>query len=569
MDEIDEELNQLDYESAPISNAPVSNVPQQPTAPPARGRKFKIIGLAAALAMVLLGGGYIAYAKLFAAPERIWQKAFINAQSLASGTLGYSVSYSEKIPAGMSADAPIPFTGDLVFTLSGSSDFNDAGDLSSKSRIDAKLGDLNLGFETEVRKIGSYFYYKTSGNPLALLFGAGSQPEIKSEWYKRDLAKDEDLQNISKTEGQLRSIIKDAKVIKLEKYLGVETISGEASAHYQAAVDKTELARYLAETLKLIASKETISFEPMINKLDFRKTEVWIGKKDKQFRQILLETNFPGIVSGSLGDARRKSRDAKRLADIRQIQIALELFFNDNNRYPTAENGFPSLTDGSTKFSTYMPNLHNAPKPADGPCSMQENFYWYEQQSAGQSYSLKFCLGGNTGGYKAGVVTASPLGIGPFADGLGAASYDLKPEDFPLTAVLSLKFTFTNHNQAKTIEIPANAIEMPAAPVMPGTDWSTRSNDSLELANIRQVQTALELYFNDNNRYPKTLKDMGQYIELVKTPKNTSGECAGINPDYSYAPSPDGQKYTMQFCLFTATSGYTAGKHKVSQAGIE
>ena len=40
------------------------------------------------------------------------------------------------------------------------------------------------------------------------------------------------------------------------------------------------------------------------------------------------------VVLVSLNSARAKSRDAKRLADARQIMTALELFYNDNNRYP-------------------------------------------------------------------------------------------------------------------------------------------------------------------------------------------------------------------------------------------
>jgi type II secretory pathway pseudopilin PulG len=36
----------------------------------------------------------------------------------------------------------------------------------------------------------------------------------------------------------------------------------------------------------------------------------------------------------ALGSAREKSRDSKRLADLRQIQAALELHYADNNTYP-------------------------------------------------------------------------------------------------------------------------------------------------------------------------------------------------------------------------------------------
>ena len=43
------------------------------------------------------------------------------------------------------------------------------------------------------------------------------------------------------------------------------------------------------------------------------------------------------VVLASLNTARKKSRDARRVADIKQIQLALELYFDGNSgQYPTA-----------------------------------------------------------------------------------------------------------------------------------------------------------------------------------------------------------------------------------------
>lgn len=41
------------------------------------------------------------------------------------------------------------------------------------------------------------------------------------------------------------------------------------------------------------------------------------------------------IITASLGAARAKGRDARRLGDIRTIQLALDEYYNDNNTYPT------------------------------------------------------------------------------------------------------------------------------------------------------------------------------------------------------------------------------------------
>ena len=47
------------------------------------------------------------------------------------------------------------------------------------------------------------------------------------------------------------------------------------------------------------------------------------------------------VVLVSLGSARLKARDSRRISDMRQIQTALELYFNDCGQYP------PSLTVGA------------------------------------------------------------------------------------------------------------------------------------------------------------------------------------------------------------------------------
>ena len=42
------------------------------------------------------------------------------------------------------------------------------------------------------------------------------------------------------------------------------------------------------------------------------------------------------IVLASLDSARKKGRDARRIADLKQIQLALELYYDAHGQYPTA-----------------------------------------------------------------------------------------------------------------------------------------------------------------------------------------------------------------------------------------
>lgn len=52
------------------------------------------------------------------------------------------------------------------------------------------------------------------------------------------------------------------------------------------------------------------------------------------------------VVLASLNSARQKGRDARRVADIKQLQLALELYYDANGRYPTAVSSTTLVTPG-------------------------------------------------------------------------------------------------------------------------------------------------------------------------------------------------------------------------------
>lgn len=114
------------------------------------------------------------------------------------------------------------------------------------------------------------------------------------------------------------------------------------------------------------------------------------------------------VVLLALNSARAKARDAKRLADVRQLATAFELYFNDNSAYivQAAAGAIPA---------GYAPNyvgaIPTAPTPADGTCTAAQNTYTYTSPAGGATYTLTFCLGAATGGFAAGVHTASQTGI--------------------------------------------------------------------------------------------------------------------------------------------------------------
>jgi len=125
------------------------------------------------------------------------------------------------------------------------------------------------------------------------------------------------------------------------------------------------------------------------------------------FGLLLISFPFFSTLSVvSLNNAREKSRDARRVSDIKQMQTALEMYYSDTGHYPE------KLIPGSV-FSensvTYMYQVPENITPNDGTCPDDfEYTYTYENND---SYTLEYCLGNDTGGIKAGVGIATPAGI--------------------------------------------------------------------------------------------------------------------------------------------------------------
>ena len=138
------------------------------------------------------------------------------------------------------------------------------------------------------------------------------------------------------------------------------------------------------------------------------------------------------IAVVSLGNARQKARDTKRIADIKQIQTALELDYSSNGlgyKEQGLTNTFAIIL--STSIGTSMTSVPAAPTPKDGSCTSTDtspttptnnnNSYYYLSTNADNtaactgtqcaSYMLQFCTGLATGTIEAGEHCATPSGI--------------------------------------------------------------------------------------------------------------------------------------------------------------
>ncbi len=144
--------------------------------------------------------------------------------------------------------------------------------------------------------------------------------------------------------------------------------------------------------------------------------------------ELLVVIAIIGILATistiSLYNTRAKARDTKRVADTKQIQTALELYFNDMGRYPTvSEFDSGSIMSSSTDGDRiYMLNVPSAPSPADGSCDDTSNAFTYMTDSMGTTYNISYCVGGPTGGLASGPKCAAPDGVISSTCGLSGSS---------------------------------------------------------------------------------------------------------------------------------------------------
>lgn len=135
----------------------------------------------------------------------------------------------------------------------------------------------------------------------------------------------------------------------------------------------------------------------------------------------------------ALNNAREKSRDAKRVSDVKQIQTALELFYADQGQYPTGtttaigpstpadaatdldcldDTGFTITCDPTA--TKYMEQVPGNPSPGGESYTysgLQEDGSACATGDVCASYNLTFELEGQTGSLAGTAHTATPGGI--------------------------------------------------------------------------------------------------------------------------------------------------------------
>lgn len=135
------------------------------------------------------------------------------------------------------------------------------------------------------------------------------------------------------------------------------------------------------------------------------------NKKGFTLIELLVVIAIIGLLSTlavvALNSARTKSRDARRVADVKQVQTALELYFNDENGYPptgdVVMDGTGSIV-GLVSGETYMGIVPANPAPGGAA-------YTYTQGPGVGTYHITYTLEAATGGIPVGLHCATPAGM--------------------------------------------------------------------------------------------------------------------------------------------------------------
>jgi uncharacterized protein (TIGR02145 family)/prepilin-type N-terminal cleavage/methylation domain-containing protein len=274
------------------------------------------------------------------------------------------------------------------------------------------------------------------------------------------------------------------------------------------------------------------------------------NKKAFTLIELLVVIAIIGVLTTiavvALNDARSKARDVKRTADIKQTQTALEMFFNDQGRYPTSTewNSGSLFSTSSYGTTTYLSAIPTAPTPADGGCNNGYNTFAYSASPDGSSYTLGYCVGGNVGSLGVGQKCASPLGLSSVNCCGGDISYD--GETYPTIKIGDQCW------MAKNLNIGAQINVVNWATTQSGVQkfcFDNDPNNCLNEGGLYQWHTVMGFPSSCNTSVAFNSNGDGTYTGICGgTPYTIQVNHQGICPDGWHVPT-DSEWHTLELGL--------------------
>jgi prepilin-type N-terminal cleavage/methylation domain-containing protein len=109
--------------------------------------------------------------------------------------------------------------------------------------------------------------------------------------------------------------------------------------------------------------------------------------------ELLVVIAIIGLLSttilAAMGVAQKRSRDAKRVTDVKALQDALQLSVVDRPFFPIAVT--PVTLDGTDAINTYLRQVEALTQVIVDPQAPIQN-YTYQSNAVGSGYTITFCL---------------------------------------------------------------------------------------------------------------------------------------------------------------------------------
>lgn len=145
------------------------------------------------------------------------------------------------------------------------------------------------------------------------------------------------------------------------------------------------------------------------------------NKKGFTLIELLVVIAIIGLLSTlavvALSSARTRARDSKRVADMKQLQTAMELYYSDNAAYPTTCTAGTKVS-ACAALASYLPGYTTVKDPGGvdtacaDPATAKCNYAFGTPSGiAGTDFKVTFFLEGATGDLLAGGHKVTSAGL--------------------------------------------------------------------------------------------------------------------------------------------------------------
>jgi prepilin-type N-terminal cleavage/methylation domain-containing protein len=131
--------------------------------------------------------------------------------------------------------------------------------------------------------------------------------------------------------------------------------------------------------------------------------------------ELLVVIAIIGLLASlsliALNSAREKARNSRRVSDVKQIQTALEIRFNETKDYPDNITFGGGEIVATSTGQVYMDEVPSNPEPEDDGDCWDGDYAYYTPSDSDSTYTLMYCISEETGGLPAGEHHATPAGL--------------------------------------------------------------------------------------------------------------------------------------------------------------